>query len=113
MDLIEQAVFTSAETDQSAGYQLVATSKGISDVNARELAVWGPSHDAMLRLYQQDTGHCIKCNQQDSAAGPAIGQPPVQKDGDDRHDDCAEKCVKGALLHWGAAALETFQNEKE
>jgi len=48
MDLIEQAVFTSAETDRSAGYQVVASSAGVRDADARELAVWSPSHDAML-----------------------------------------------------------------
>jgi hypothetical protein len=30
MDLIEQAVFTSAETDRAAGYQVVATSPGVA-----------------------------------------------------------------------------------
>ena len=48
MDLIEQAVFTSAETDRSAGYQVVADSPGLREADARELAVWGPSHDALL-----------------------------------------------------------------
>ncbi|HUT93705.1 MAG TPA: hypothetical protein VMY37_29850 [Thermoguttaceae bacterium] len=48
MDWIEQAVFTSAETDRSAGYQVVATSPGVSEADARELAVWGPSHNALL-----------------------------------------------------------------
>ena len=48
MDLIEQAVFTSAETDRSAGYQVVATSPGVREADAQELAVWGPSHDALL-----------------------------------------------------------------
>lgn len=48
MDLIEQAVFTSAETDRAAGYQVVATSPGVAEADARELAVWGPSHDALL-----------------------------------------------------------------
>ena len=47
-DWIEQAVFTSAETDRSAGYQVVATSPGVREIDARELAVWGPSHDALL-----------------------------------------------------------------
>ncbi|MHC4398809.1 MAG: GAP1-N2 domain-containing protein [Planctomycetota bacterium] len=47
MDWIEQAVFTSAETDRSAGYQLVATSPGVCEEDAREMAVWGPSHDAL------------------------------------------------------------------
>ncbi len=48
MDWIEQVVFTSAETDRSAGYQVVATSPGVPEVDARELAVWGPSHNALL-----------------------------------------------------------------
>ena len=48
MDLIEQAVFTSAETDRSAGYQVVATSPGVREADCRELAAWGPSHDALL-----------------------------------------------------------------
>lgn len=48
MDLIEQAVFTSAVTNRAAGYQLVATSPGVCDADARELAVWSPSHDALL-----------------------------------------------------------------
>ena len=48
MALIEQAVFTSAETDRAAGYQLVAASAGLSDADARELAVWGPSHGSLL-----------------------------------------------------------------
>jgi len=48
MDLIEQAVFTSAETDRAAGYQVVATSPGVCGADVRELAVWGPSHDALL-----------------------------------------------------------------
>jgi len=50
MEWIEQTIFTSAETDRSAGYQVVATSPGVSDADARELAVWGPSHDALLEL---------------------------------------------------------------
>ena len=45
---IEQAVFTSAQTDRSAGYQVVATSPGVCAADVRELAVWGPSHDAMI-----------------------------------------------------------------
>jgi hypothetical protein len=48
MERIEQAVFTSAQTERSAGYQVVATSPGVCECDARELAVWGPSHDALL-----------------------------------------------------------------
>lgn len=47
-DLIEQAVFTSAVTSRAAGYQVVARSPGIGEEDARELAVWCPSHDALL-----------------------------------------------------------------
>ncbi len=48
MARIEQAVFTSAETDRSAGYQVVAHSPGAVESDLRELAVWGPSHDSLL-----------------------------------------------------------------
>lgn len=46
--LIDQAVFTSAETERSAGYQLVALSPGISGPDARALSAWGPSHDSLI-----------------------------------------------------------------
>lgn len=46
--LIEQAVFTSAETERSAGYQLVGLSPGISAPDARALSAWGPSHDSLI-----------------------------------------------------------------
>ena len=46
--LVEQAIFTSAQTERSAGYQLVASSPGVCDADARELAMWGPSHDSLL-----------------------------------------------------------------
>ena len=47
--LIEQAIFTSAETARAEGYQLVATSPGITKADAQVLALWGPSHGALLR----------------------------------------------------------------
>ncbi len=46
--LIEQAVFTSARTDRAAGYQLVARSLGVTEQDAREISVWGPSHDSLF-----------------------------------------------------------------
>jgi hypothetical protein len=46
--LIEQAIFTSAETDRLSGYQVVATSFGVSDEDKRELAIWGPSHGSLI-----------------------------------------------------------------
>ncbi|MEX2112626.1 MAG: hypothetical protein WD845_05535 [Pirellulales bacterium] len=45
---IEQAIFTSAETERAVGYQLASRSPGISEADARELAVWGPAHDSLL-----------------------------------------------------------------
>jgi hypothetical protein len=48
MKLVEQAIFTSAETDRGAEYQVVSRSPGVCDVDARELAVWEPSRDALL-----------------------------------------------------------------
>ncbi|HID77947.1 MAG TPA: hypothetical protein EYP56_18370 [Planctomycetaceae bacterium] len=48
MELIEQAVFTSAQTDHAAGYHLVATSPGVCGADARHLSAWGPSHGALL-----------------------------------------------------------------
>lgn len=45
---IEQAIFTSALSEQSAGYQLVARSAGIDDADVRALVAWGPSHDSLL-----------------------------------------------------------------
>jgi hypothetical protein len=50
MAQVEQAVFTSAETNRLAGYQVVARSLGVCEADARELAVWGPSHDSLLEL---------------------------------------------------------------
>jgi hypothetical protein len=45
--LIEQAIFTSAESDHAVGYHLVARSPGLDEVDARELTVWGPSHNSL------------------------------------------------------------------
>ncbi|MFV2067667.1 MAG: hypothetical protein ACC645_11880 [Pirellulales bacterium] len=47
-ELIEQAIFTSAQTKRGDGYQIVASSNGIADDDARALSTWCPSHDAML-----------------------------------------------------------------
>jgi hypothetical protein len=45
--LIEQAIFTSAESDHAVGYHLVARSPGIDERDSRELTIWGPSHDSL------------------------------------------------------------------
>ncbi len=46
--LVEQALFTSAQTRHARGYHLVARSPGISDDLAQALSVWGPTHDSLL-----------------------------------------------------------------
>lgn len=44
---IGQAIFTSAETGRASGYQLVGRSPDVCEDDARELAVWCPSHDSL------------------------------------------------------------------
>ncbi|HUY92084.1 MAG TPA: hypothetical protein VMV10_25305 [Pirellulales bacterium] len=46
--LIEQAIFTSTQTNRLDGYQLAVYSPEICAEDLRELAVWGPSHDSLL-----------------------------------------------------------------
>ena len=46
--LIEQAIFTSAETDRLSGYHVVAHSAGVLEEDLREIAAWAPSHDSLL-----------------------------------------------------------------
>lgn len=46
--LIEQAIFTSTQTNRLDGYQLAVHSPEIAAEDLRELAVWGPSHDSLL-----------------------------------------------------------------
>jgi hypothetical protein len=48
MPRIEQAIFTSATADRTAGYQVVATSPGVAEEDRCELAVWAPSCDTLL-----------------------------------------------------------------
>jgi len=48
MDRIDQAIFTSAETDRGSGYQIAAASPGAGEADLRELAAWGPSHDSLI-----------------------------------------------------------------
>jgi len=46
--LVEQALFTSAQTRQARGYHLVARSPGVTDRMAQTISVWGPTHDSLL-----------------------------------------------------------------
>lgn len=48
MEPIEQAIFTSAETQRAGGYQVIAVSDGLEDSELREIAAWGPSHGSLL-----------------------------------------------------------------
>ncbi len=75
--MIEQAVFTSARTEQARGYQLVAMSSGVQPDDARQLAVWGPSHGSLsdgsegassTNFHPLPSGNW--CVSRSSAAGP-------------------------------------------
>jgi hypothetical protein len=46
---VEQAIFTSCRTSRMDGYQLAATSRGVTKEQADELSAWGPAHDSLLR----------------------------------------------------------------
>jgi hypothetical protein len=46
--LVEQAIFTSADTSRVRGYQLIARSSGIAADKAAELSMWSPSHNSLL-----------------------------------------------------------------
>jgi hypothetical protein len=54
---IEQAIFTSAKTDRAQGYQLLSRSAGLSEADARELSVWGPSHGSLLAGHTSSTNY--------------------------------------------------------
>ena len=44
---LPQAIFTSVKSSRLDGYQLAATSSGVSDAVIQELTVWGPAHDSL------------------------------------------------------------------
>lgn len=50
MKPVEQAIFTSVETDRETGYRVVASSAGLCEADVHELSVWEPSHDSMLNM---------------------------------------------------------------
>jgi hypothetical protein len=89
--LIEQAIFTSTCSDRTAGYQLVARSPGIGDADARELTVWGPSHDSLetargepqsVNYHPLPSGaHCV-------SRSVLAGQEYSQRRGDLVHTHC-------------------------
>lgn len=45
--IVEQAVFTSAQTQRLDGYQVVAASRGVSSEDCKSLARWCPAHDSL------------------------------------------------------------------
>jgi hypothetical protein len=44
---IDQAIFTSTQSSRLDGYQLAASSNGITAELGRELTIWGPAHDSL------------------------------------------------------------------
>jgi hypothetical protein len=47
MHQIEQAIFTADDPHSTTGYRIVAQSSGLLEIDARELVVWCPAHDAL------------------------------------------------------------------
>ncbi len=47
MKPVEQAIFTSVETDRQSGCRVVARSPGVCNADVCELAIWEPSRDSM------------------------------------------------------------------
>ena len=61
---VEQAIFTSVRTGRNEGYQVAASSAGISHAESRELARWGPGHDS---LYNESAGsESVNCHRMQS-----------------------------------------------
>lgn len=68
---LEQAIFTSVRSTRLDGYQLAATSGGISEAVAKELTIWGPAHDSLwdtrhdarsVNFHPLATGeYCVSC----------------------------------------------------
>ena len=50
---LDQAVFTSAKTRRSDGYQLAARTAGMSAADCTALARWSPSHDSLVEGAQR------------------------------------------------------------
>jgi len=44
---LEQAIFTSVKSSRLDGYQLAATSTGVTEAVVHELTTWGPAHDSL------------------------------------------------------------------
>src|SRR5262245_60156679 len=45
---VDQAIFSSAHTSTHDGYQILATSPGVTRAESEQLAIWCPSHDSLL-----------------------------------------------------------------
>jgi GTPase-associated protein 1, N-terminal domain type 2 len=68
---LEQAIFTSVRSSRLDGYQLAATSSGVSAAVAKELATWGPAHDSLWDTRQDarsvnfhplaNGAYCLSC----------------------------------------------------
>lgn len=56
---VEQAIFTSARSRSTSGYQLTARSGGVHDEWTRTLVKWGPSQGALM--HQGPTAESLNC----------------------------------------------------
>jgi hypothetical protein len=68
---LETAIFTSIKSPRLNGYQLAATSSGVTSELAKELTMWGPAHDSLwdtrcdarsVNFHPLITGdYCLSC----------------------------------------------------
>jgi hypothetical protein len=88
---VEQAIFTSAETARGEGYQLVSASGGLSAADARALALWSPSHGALLlegAAAQSVNFHPLPSGAYCVARARPMGREPSGRRGERLHTHC-------------------------
>ena len=61
---VEQAIFTSVRSGRNEGYQIAAASPGVTIADKRELAQWGPGHDALYDT--RPTAESINCHRMEN-----------------------------------------------
>jgi hypothetical protein len=61
---VEQAIFTSVRSGRNDGYQIAAASPGVTIADQRQLAQWGPGHDAMYDT--RPTAESVNCHRMEN-----------------------------------------------
>lgn len=91
MTHVEQAIFTSAQTARGEGYHLVSSSAGLSAADARALALWCPSHGALLEegpAAQSVNFHPLPSGAYCVARTRPMGREPSGRRGERLHTHC-------------------------